>query len=87
MQGFFTGRAVDKARDARAAGEEHPERYLPRWPVPPVVRERAAWLWQTGGPVPDRTASITWAVWPVAVLLTALAVYGGYVRYVIAKGH
>lgn len=38
-------------------------------------------------PVPDRTFSITSAVRIVIAILTALAIYGAYVRYVIAKGH
>jgi hypothetical protein len=52
-----------------------------------VIRERAAWIMQSDQPVPDRTFNITWAVRIVIVVLTALAIYGGYVRYVIAKGH
>ncbi len=38
-------------------------------------------------PVPDRTFDITSAVRIVTVILAGLAVYGAYVRYVIAKGH
>jgi hypothetical protein len=52
-----------------------------------VIRERAAWIMQSDQPVPDRTFNITWAVRIVIVILTALAIYGAYVRYVIAKGH
>ena len=70
-----------------AAGEANPYRHLPRWPWPPEIRERAAWIMQNDQPVPDRTFNITWAVRTVVVILTALAIYGAYVRYVIAKGH
>jgi hypothetical protein len=87
VQLYFIGRSVDKARDAIAAGEENPRRYLPRWPWPPVVRERAAWIMDNDLSVPDRTFDITSAVRVVTVILAGLAVYGGYVRYVIAKGH
>jgi hypothetical protein len=87
VQMYFVGRAVDRTRDGIAAGEENPYRHLPRWPWPPVVRERAAWIMQCDQPVPDRTFNITWAVRIVVVILTALAIYGAYVRYVIAKGH
>ena len=87
VQMYFVGRAVDKSRDAAAAGEKDPYRYLPRWPWPPVVRERAAWIMENQLPVPDRTRDITVAVRIVVVVLTALAIYGAYVRYVIAKGH
>jgi hypothetical protein len=38
-------------------------------------------------PVPDRTFNITWAVRITLVILTALTIYGAFVRYVIAKGH
>ncbi|MBV9853557.1 MAG: hypothetical protein JOY82_03390 [Streptosporangiaceae bacterium] len=87
VQLYFVGRSVDRTRDAVAAGEENPHRHLPRWPWPPVVRERAAWIMDSGQPVPDRTFNITWAVRIVTAVLTALAIYGAYVRYVIAKGH
>jgi hypothetical protein len=87
VQLYFVGRSVDKTRDGIAAGEENPYRHLPRWPWPPVIRERAAWIMQSGQPVPDRTRDITLAVRIVTVILAGLAIYGGYVRYVIAKGH
>ncbi len=87
VQLYFIGRSVDKTRDAVTAGEENPNRYLPRWPWPPVIRERAAWIMQNQLPVPDRTRNIRWAVWVMTVVLAALAIYGGYVRYVVAKGH
>ena len=87
VQLYFIGRSVDKTRDAIAAGEENPRRHLPRWPWPPVVRERAAWIMDNDLPVPDRTVDITLAVRIVSVILAALTVYGAYVRYVIAKGH
>jgi hypothetical protein len=86
VQLFFIGRSVDKTRDAIAAGEENPHRNLPHWPWPPVVRERAAWIMDNDLPVPDRTFDITAAVRIVTVILAGLAIYGAYVRYVIAKG-
>ena len=87
VQMYFIGRSVDSTRDAIAAGEENPSRHLPRWPWPPVVRERAAWIMQSGQLVPDRTRDIRLAVRILLVILTALAIYGAYVRYVVAKGH
>ena len=87
VQLYFIDRSVDRTRDAAAAGEENPSRHLPRWPWPPVIRERAAWIMQSDQPVPDRTFNITWAVRIVTVVLTALAIYGAYIRYVVAKGH
>ena len=86
VQLYFIGRSVDKTRDAVAAGEENPYRHLPRWPWPPVIRERAAWIMENQLPVPDRTTNIRVAVWIFTVVLTALTIYGAYVRYVIAKG-
>ena len=38
-------------------------------------------------PVPNRTRDITLAVRILTVILVALALYGAYVRYVVAKGH
>jgi hypothetical protein len=87
VQLYFVGRSVDKTRDAIVAGEQNPHRHLPRWPLPPVIRERAAWIMQSDQPVPDRTVDITLAVRVVTIVLTALAIYGAYVRYVVAKGH
>ncbi len=87
FQAHFIGRQVDKARDARDAGEEHPERHLPRWPAPPVNRERAWWLWDTGAPVTDRRGSIAWMVALAFLALAAVDAFGGYVKYVIARGH
>jgi hypothetical protein len=52
-----------------------------------VIRERAAWIMQSDQPVPNRTFSIKSAIRIVLAILTALAIYGAYVRYVIAKGH
>jgi hypothetical protein len=85
VQLYFIGRSVDRARDAASAGEPNPQRHLPRWPWPPVIRERAAWIMETNTPVPDRHRDITWAVWFMIVVLGALAIYGGYVRLVIAR--
>jgi hypothetical protein len=87
VQLYFIGRSVDRTRDAIAAGEENPQRHLPRWPWPPVIRERAAWIMQSDLPVPDRTRNIRRAVWIMTVVLAGLTIYGAYVRYVIAKGH
>jgi hypothetical protein len=87
VQLYFIGRSVDKTRDAIAADEENPYRHLPRWPWPPVIRERAAWIMANQLPVPNRTFDIRLAVRIVTVVLAALAIYGAYVRYVIAKGH
>jgi hypothetical protein len=87
VQLYFIGRSVDRTRDAIAAGEENPRRHLPRWPWPPVIRERAAWIMDNDLPVPNRTRDIRSAVRILTVVLTALAIYGAYVRYVIARGH
>jgi hypothetical protein len=87
VQLYFIGRSVDRTRDAIAASEENPGRHLPRWPWPPVIRERAAWIMHNRLPAPDRTRNIRLAVQVVTVVLAGLAIYGGYVRYVIAKGH
>jgi hypothetical protein len=87
VQMYFIGRSVDRTRDAIAAGEDDPYRHLPRWPWAPVIRERAAWIMQNDVPVPDRTRDIRWAVRIMMAVLTGLAIYGGYVRYVIGKGH
>jgi hypothetical protein len=86
VQLYFIGRSVDRTRDAITAGEKNPYRHLPRWPWPPVIRERAAWIMDSHLPVPDRTRNIRSAVQVVTVVLLGLAVYGGYVRYVVAKG-
>ena len=87
VQLYFIGRSVDKTRDAIAAGEEKPYRHLPRWPWPPVIRERAAWIMSSDQPVPNRTRDISLAVQILTVLFAALAIYGAYVRYVVEKGH
>ena len=87
IQLHFIERAVDRTRDAIAYGEQDPHRYLPHWPWPPVIRERAAWIMQNDLPVPDRKRSIRWAVWLMMVIFAGLVIYGGYVRYWVAKGH
>jgi hypothetical protein len=87
VQLYFVGRSVDRTRDAVAAGEPNPYRHLPRWPWPPVIRERAAWIMQSGQPVPNRTRDIRLAVRIMTFVLACLAIYGGYVRYVIARHH
>ena len=81
IQAHFIGRAVDQARDA---GDS---RHLPHWPLPPVTRERAWWMWETNAPVPDRARSIRWVVAATALAFAAIDAYGGYVKYVIARGH
>jgi hypothetical protein len=87
VQLYFIGRSVDRTRDGIAASEANPYRHLPRWPWPPVIRERAAWIMLAGLPVPDRTRNIAWTVRVITVVLAALAAYGAYIRYVVAKGH
>jgi hypothetical protein len=87
VQLYFVGRSVDRARDATAAGEDDPRRHLPRWPWPPVIRERAAWIMDNDLPVPDRTLDIRSAVRVMTVIFAALAIYGAYIRYVVAHGH
>jgi len=87
VQMYFIGRAVDRTRDAIAAGEEKPHRHLPRWPWPPVIRERAAWIMHNDLPVPGRTHSITVAVRIFMGVFAALTIYGAYVRYWVARGH
>jgi hypothetical protein len=87
VQLYFIGRSVDRTRDAIAAGEDNPRRHLPHWPWPPVIRERAAWIMDNDLPVPNRTRDIRLAVQILTVVLAALAIYGAYVRYVIARGH
>jgi hypothetical protein len=52
VQLFFVGRAVHKTRDAIASGENDPYRHLPRWPMGPIIRERAAWTMDNDLPVP-----------------------------------
>ena len=52
-----------------------------------MIRERAAWIMHNNLPVPDRTRDIRSAVRVLTVVLAALAIYGGFVRYVVAKGH
>lgn len=87
IQAHFVGRAVDRARTARRAGEHRPERHLPRWPLPPVIRERAWWMWDNDLPCADRTGSIAWIVSLSVLVFLAVDAWGGYVKYVIAKGH
>jgi hypothetical protein len=87
VQMYFVGRSVDRTRDAIAAGEDNPRRHLPRWPWPPVIRERAAWIMDNDLPVPDRGLDIRSAVRAITVALACLAVYGAYVRYVVARGN
>ncbi len=87
VQLYFIGRSVDRTRDALAAGEHNAYRHLPRWPWPPVIRERAAWIINNDLPVPNRTRDITVAVRILTVILAALAIYGAFIRYVVAKGH
>jgi hypothetical protein len=60
-------------------------KHRPRWPLPPVVRERYAWISECNVPVKDYGAWFTILVWFMLVLLLFLAGYGAYVRLVIAK--
>ena len=88
VQLYFDRPAADKTRDAIVGRRGEP---LPA-PAPLAVlakyiRERAAWIMKRNQPVPNRTLDIRWAVRIVTVVLAALAIYGGYVRYVVAKGH
>jgi hypothetical protein len=87
VQMYFVGRSVDRTRDALKRGDPDARRHLPRWPLPPTIRERAAWIMEQDLPVRDRTGSITAAVWFAVIVLGSLAGYGGYIRYVVAKGH
>lgn len=78
VQLFFIERQVDKTRDT---GADH----RPRWPLPPVIRERYAWILANDLPVHDRS---TWSgrlISIMAFLLFALMVFGAVVRYYIAK--
>jgi hypothetical protein len=87
VQLYFIERSVDRTRDAIAAGEQNPRRHLPRWPWAPVIRERAAWIMDNELPVRDRNYSIRLAVRIMTAVFAGLAIYGAYVRYVVAKGH
>jgi hypothetical protein len=78
VQLFFIERQVDKTRDT---GTDH----RPRWPLPPVIRERYAWIMASGQPVHDRGRLSGLLIPVMAFLLFALMVYGAVVRYYIAK--
>jgi len=79
VQLYFIERQVDKSRDT---GLDH----RPRWPLPPVIRERYAWIMANNLPVHDRGKWAGRLIPIMAFLLFALMVFGGVVRYYIAKG-
>ena len=78
VQLFFIERQVDKTRDT---GTDH----RPRWPWPPVIRERYAWIMMNNGKVHDRRKWEERLIGVSASGLLALAVFGAVVRYYIAK--
>jgi len=80
-------RPVDGARHAAAAGEENPSRHLPPLAVA-AGDSRTRRLDHAKRPVgagPDPQHQVGGARHGRG--LHRLAIYGGYVRYVIAKGH
>jgi hypothetical protein len=78
VQLFFIERQVDKTRDT---GVDH----RPRWPLPPVIRERYAWIIASGLPVHDRGKWAGRLIPVMAFLLFALMVFGAVVRYYVAR--
>jgi hypothetical protein len=56
----------------------------PRWPLPPVVRERYAWMEQEGVRPREAGAWFTAIVWFMSAALVSLAIYGAYVRLIVA---
>jgi hypothetical protein len=66
-----------------------PNNRRPRWPAPPVVRERYAWMWwlKSVGKLncKDQGRWFTVAVSVMVAVLLFLAAYGAYVRLVVAK--
>jgi len=98
LQLYFVEKQVDKFRDTiedlTADGwllhnaQLKADTHRPKWPIPPVIRERFAWIIDNHQSVPETYG--TWNRWviPIAtVLFFALAGYGGYIKFVIAKGH
>lgn len=77
VQLFFIERQVDKTRDT---GADH----RPRWPLPPVIRERYAWILANNLPVHDRGKWAGRLIPVMAFVLFALMVFGAVVRYYIA---
>jgi hypothetical protein len=63
-----------------------PGQHRPRWPLPPVVRERYAWMTECRVPVKDYGAWFTVMVSAMVAVLLFLAAYGAYVRLIVAKG-
>jgi hypothetical protein len=53
--------------------------------LPPVVRERYAWMTECRVPVKDYGTWLTVLVSVMVVVLLFLAVYGAYVRLIIAN--
>ena len=62
-----------------------PGQHRPRWPLPPVVRERYAWMTECRVPVKDYGAWFTVLVSVMVTVLLFLAAYGAYIRWVIAR--
>jgi hypothetical protein len=61
--------------------------HRPRWPLPPVVRERYAWMQQQHAQPHDAGAWFTALVGLMTAGLLFLAGYGAWVRLVVARGH
>jgi hypothetical protein len=78
VQLFFIERQIDKTRDTSTD-------HRPRWPLPPVIRERYAWIMASDLPVHDRGKWEERLIPVMAFLLLALMVFGAVVRYYIAK--
>jgi hypothetical protein len=90
VQGFFLDRQCDKAHDAIDAGDDRDQaisKYAPRWPTPPLVRERYWWVMLNNLPVRDRQRNIALVVRAGSILCLLLFLTGIYARYWIAKGH
>jgi hypothetical protein len=62
-----------------------PGQHRPRWPLPPVVRERYAWMVDSRVPVKDYGAWFTVLVSVMLALLLFLAFYGAYIRLIVAR--
>jgi hypothetical protein len=85
VQGHFVDRQVDKTREAQQRGDwKGAGRHRPRFPLPPVVRERYAWTVGSDDPVPPRGKWAPRVIPFVAFVGLVLLGYGAYVRYGIA---
>lgn len=86
IQGYFTGRAADHARDKGLAAP----RWV-QWPAaPPVVRERIVWTMTSGQEIRDYAAVPRWARWLIglaAVVAFYLIVTGLVAHFWIGTGH